>query len=84
VAQTFDRVVIQVEVRHFDFFGQRLGLNGVAVVLRRDVHLARHKSLPDDWRRDGQTSAYRFRRPVRVPAADDPDKCRTSAVGFLA
>ena len=40
VAQAFERIVVQVDVRQFDFaIGQRVRIDGKVVVVRRDLDL---------------------------------------------
>ena len=38
--QALDRLVVEVQVRDFQFVGQRIGLNGETVILRSDFHPA--------------------------------------------
>ena len=40
MAKALDRVVVEVQVRHFQIVGQRFGLDRKAVVLRGDLHPA--------------------------------------------
>ena len=56
VADAFDRVVVQVRVRHFQVGGQRVGRDGEAVVLRGDLDAGRCRgSSPAGSRRGGRT-----------------------------
>ena len=45
VPQPLDRGVIQIDVRHLYVGGERPWIDGEAVILRRDLHLARFQLL---------------------------------------
>ena len=80
VAQAFDRAVVQVQVRDVRVGRQRVGIDREAVVLRRDLDLARSRGTsPGDSRRGGRISACRCGRPSRGRAPGARGRCRTSA-----
>ena len=45
VAKTLDRSVVEVDMRHLDIGREGVGINGVAVVLRRDLDAAGRQVL---------------------------------------
>src|SRR5687768_4243720 len=45
VTEAFDGSVVEIEMRHADVRRQRVGIDGEAVVLRRDLDLARAQIL---------------------------------------
>ncbi len=59
MAQAFVGVIVEIEVRDFDFAGgQRFGVHAEAVILRSDFHLIGEQVLYRMVRRrDGRTSA---------------------------
>ena len=57
VAQAFERLVVQVDVRQLDLVGvDGVGIDGEVVVVGGDLHLAgRSCCAPGDCRRGGRT-----------------------------
>ena len=57
MAQAFQGVVVQVDVREFDFaLVDRFGIHREVVIVRGDLHLAGWSfAAPGDFRRGGRT-----------------------------
>jgi len=80
MAETFERIVVQIGVSNFDFVEiERVGIDREAVIMRGDLDLARNLiNSPDDCRRDGRTSACTSSRRARaenlMPQADPENR----------
>ena len=75
-----DGAVIQVDVRDLDVFRQRLGIDGEAVVLRRDLHLAGLELLDRMIRAAVPELQLVGRcRPSPATGSGGRDRCRTPA-----